>query len=80
MVLILVLKILNEHTNERLQIYPHYNVYASNLEFIFQGTTTVGYCRYRQAVPIGQGGRLDIDANYGIRKAFLPQVQICIAI
>ncbi|KAB1214127.1 Non-specific ribonucleoside hydrolase RihC [Morella rubra] len=37
------------------------------------GDTTVGYCKYRQAVPIGQGGRLDIDANYGIRKAFLPQ-------
>lgn len=43
------------------------------LPIIEQGTTTVGYCKYRQAVPIGQGGRLDIDANYGIRKAFLPQ-------
>jgi len=38
--------------------------------------TTVGGCRYRGAIPVGLGGRLDIDANYGIRKAFLPQVQI----
>jgi len=36
--------------------------------------TTAGGCRYRRAIPIGLGGRLDIDANYGIRKAFLPQV------
>jgi len=36
--------------------------------------TTIGGCRYRQAIPVGLGGRLDIDANYGIRKAFLPQV------
>ncbi|GMY27604.1 pyrimidine-specific ribonucleoside hydrolase riha [Fagus crenata] len=43
------------------------------LPLIDQGITTVGYCRYRQAIPIGQGGRLDIDANFGIRKAFLPQ-------
>ncbi|ESW26201.1 hypothetical protein PHAVU_003G099100 [Phaseolus vulgaris] len=35
--------------------------------------TTAGGCRYRRAIPIGLGGRLDIDANYGIRKAFLPQ-------
>ena len=42
----------------------------------YQGTTTVGYCRYRQAIPVGQGGRLDIDANYGFRKDFLPQVGI----
>lgn len=39
-----------------------------------QGMTTVGDCRYRRAIPIGVGGRLDNDANYGIRKAFLPQV------
>ncbi|KAM3707535.1 hypothetical protein ACJW31_02G032100 [Castanea mollissima] len=44
------------------------------LPIIDQGITTLGYCRYRQAIPIGQGGRLDIDSNYGIRKAFLPQV------
>ncbi|KAE8076900.1 hypothetical protein FH972_015521 [Carpinus fangiana] len=43
------------------------------LPIIEQGTTTVGYCRYRQAIPVGQGGRLDIDANYGFRKGFLPQ-------
>lgn len=36
--------------------------------------TTVGECRYRQSIPIGGGGRLDIDSNYGIRKGFLPQV------
>ena len=40
-----------------------------------QGMTTTGYCRYRQAIPLGQGGRLDIDTNYGVRKAFLPQVK-----
>ncbi|KAF3951163.1 hypothetical protein CMV_023157, partial [Castanea mollissima] len=43
------------------------------LPIIEQRNTTVGYCRYRQAIPVGQGGRLDIDSNYGIRKAFLPQ-------
>uniref|UniRef100_A0A2N9HHN7 Inosine/uridine-preferring nucleoside hydrolase domain-containing protein n=1 Tax=Fagus sylvatica TaxID=28930 RepID=A0A2N9HHN7_FAGSY len=43
------------------------------LPIIDQGYTTVGYCRYRQTIPNGQGGRLDVDANYGIRKAFLPQ-------
>jgi len=41
-----------------------------------QGMTTIGSCRYRQAIPVGFGGRLDIDANYGLRKAFLPQVLI----
>ncbi|KAF7813701.1 putative hydrolase [Senna tora] len=43
------------------------------LPIIEQGMTTSGGCRYRQAIPPGLGGRLDIDANYGIRKAFLPQ-------
>ncbi|KAK2358167.1 inosine-uridine preferring nucleoside hydrolase family protein [Trifolium repens] len=43
------------------------------LPIIEQGLTTVGNCRYRQAIPQGLGGRLDIDSNYGIRKAFLPQ-------
>ncbi|KAK7363648.1 hypothetical protein VNO77_05798 [Canavalia gladiata] len=43
------------------------------LPIIEQGMTTVGGCRYRQAIPVGLGGRLDIDANYGVRKAFLPQ-------
>ncbi|KAF3946833.1 hypothetical protein CMV_026942 [Castanea mollissima] len=41
------------------------------LPIIEQGNTTVGYCRYRQAIPVGR--RLHIDSNYGIRKAFLPQ-------
>lgn len=40
-----------------------------------QGITTAGGCRYRQAIPVGSGGRLDIDSNFGIRKAFLPQVR-----
>ena len=45
------------------------------LPIIEQGLTTTGGCRYRQAIPKGRyGGILDIDSNYGIRKAFLPQV------
>lgn len=51
-------------------------MYGLTVSLIYQGNTTVGYCRYRQAIPVGQGGRLDIDSNYGIRKAFLPQVLI----
>ncbi|KAK1551813.1 hypothetical protein Q3G72_005220 [Acer saccharum] len=43
------------------------------LPIIEQGHTTIGYCRYRQAIPIGFGGRLDINTNFGIRKEFLPQ-------
>lgn len=43
------------------------------LPIIDQGDGTAGYCRYRQAVPVGLGGRLDIDSNYGFRKSFLPQ-------
>ncbi|KAK4759158.1 hypothetical protein SAY87_022289 [Trapa incisa] len=43
------------------------------LPLIEQGMTTTGYCRYRQSIPMGFGGRLTIDSNYGIRKAFLPQ-------
>ncbi|AES64299.2 inosine-uridine preferring nucleoside hydrolase [Medicago truncatula] len=43
------------------------------LPIIEQGMTTAGDCRYRQAIPVGFGGRLDIDTNYGIRKAFLPR-------
>ncbi|GMI72100.1 nucleoside hydrolase 3 [Hibiscus trionum] len=43
------------------------------LPIIEQGMTTSGGCRYRQAIPVGLGGRLDIDTNYGIRKAFLPR-------
>ncbi|XP_057992224.1 nucleoside hydrolase 3 isoform X2 [Hevea brasiliensis] len=41
------------------------------LPIIEQGNSTAGGCRYRQAIPIGR--RLDIDSNYGLRKAFLPQ-------
>ncbi|CAN1130557.1 Nucleoside hydrolase 3 [Linum perenne] len=35
--------------------------------------TTAGSCRYRLTIPVGQGGRLDVDSNFGIRRAFLPQ-------
>lgn len=48
--------------------------YATDVSLICQEDGTAGYCRYRQAVPIGRGGRLDIDSNYGFRKSFLPQV------
>ncbi|XP_049347795.1 nucleoside hydrolase 4-like [Solanum verrucosum] len=43
------------------------------LPIIDQGNATAGYCRYRQAIPVGPGGRLDIDSNFGFRKSFLPQ-------
>lgn len=44
------------------------------LPIIEQGIGTAGYCRYRQAIPVGRfGGRLDVDTNYGYRKGFLPQ-------
>ncbi|XP_077219216.1 inosine-uridine preferring nucleoside hydrolase family protein isoform X2 [Tasmannia lanceolata] len=43
------------------------------LPLIEQGISTVGGCRYRQAIPLGLGGLLDIDTNYGIRRGFLPQ-------
>ncbi|XP_070042242.1 nucleoside hydrolase 3-like isoform X2 [Nicotiana tomentosiformis] len=43
------------------------------LPMIDQGDGTAGYCRYRQAIPVGPGGRLDIDSNFGFRKSFLPQ-------
>ncbi|XP_024931679.3 nucleoside hydrolase 3 [Ziziphus jujuba] len=43
------------------------------LPIIEQGKTTAGECRYRQAIPVGLGGRLDIDSNFGLRKGFLPQ-------
>ncbi|XP_010687819.3 nucleoside hydrolase 3 [Beta vulgaris subsp. vulgaris] len=51
-------------------IFPDVGGY---LPIIEQGMTTTGYCRYRQAMPLGQGGRLDTDTNYGLRKDFLPQ-------
>ncbi|XP_021747078.1 uncharacterized protein LOC110712921 [Chenopodium quinoa] len=56
--------------SERGTISPDVGGY---LPIIEQGMTTAGYCRYRQAIPIGQGGRLDIDTNFGLRKSFLPQ-------
>lgn len=40
-----------------------------------QGMSTIGDCRYRQAIPVGSGGRLDIDTNYGLRRSMLPQVK-----
>ncbi|XP_062179900.1 nucleoside hydrolase 3 isoform X2 [Phragmites australis] len=43
------------------------------LPLIDQGMTTVGDCRYRQAIPLEGGGRLDVDTNFGIRRGFLPQ-------
>ncbi|CAN0898573.1 Nucleoside hydrolase 3 [Linum grandiflorum] len=43
------------------------------LPLIEQGMTTSGGCRYRQSIPVGQGGRLDIDSNFGLKRAFLPQ-------
>ncbi|GKV45038.1 hypothetical protein SLEP1_g52167 [Rubroshorea leprosula] len=46
------------------------------LVYSYQGVSTVGGCRYRQAIPIGRKGRLDIeiDTNFGIQKGFLPRV------
>jgi hypothetical protein len=38
-----------------------------------QGMSTAGGCRYRQAIPSGRGGRLDVDTNSGVRRGFLPQ-------
>ncbi|KAJ7542802.1 hypothetical protein O6H91_09G012800 [Diphasiastrum complanatum] len=43
------------------------------LPIIDQGLSTAGGCRYREAIPPGQGGRLDVDTNYGLRRQFLPQ-------
>lgn len=39
-----------------------------------QGMSTAGDCRYRQAIPVGGHGRLDVNTNYGLRRSFLPQV------
>jgi len=33
----------------------------------------IGGCRYRQAIPLEGGGRLDVNTNFGIRRGFLPQ-------
>ncbi|KAG8068779.1 hypothetical protein GUJ93_ZPchr0005g15055 [Zizania palustris] len=44
------------------------------LPLIDQGmSSTAGGCRYRQAIPPGRSGRLDVDTNSGLRRAFLPQ-------
>ncbi|KAJ6828308.1 uncharacterized protein M6B38_364125 [Iris pallida] len=51
-------------------IYPGVGGY---LPLIDQGMSTSGYCRYRQAVPIQNGGRLKVDTNFGLRRGFLPQ-------
>ncbi|XP_057771879.1 nucleoside hydrolase 3-like isoform X2 [Salvia miltiorrhiza] len=51
-------------------ILPNVGGYHPIIE---QGNTTAAYCRYRQAIPVGLGGRLDIDTNFGFRKSFLPQ-------
>ncbi|KAL0376506.1 UNVERIFIED_CONTAM: hypothetical protein Scaly_0768200 [Sesamum calycinum] len=51
-------------------ILPNVGGYHPIIE---QGNSTAGYCRYRQAIPVGFGGKLDIDTNFGVRKSFLPQ-------
>ncbi|KAI3407195.1 uncharacterized protein J3R85_021211, partial [Psidium guajava] len=43
------------------------------LPIIDQRMSTEGGCRYRQAIPLGPRGRLDINTNYGLRKEFLPK-------
>ncbi|KAI3828531.1 hypothetical protein L1987_02632 [Smallanthus sonchifolius] len=43
------------------------------IPIIDQGSSTAGPCRYRQAIPVGAGGRLYKDTNFGYRKSFLPQ-------
>ncbi|XP_078179184.1 nucleoside hydrolase 5-like isoform X3 [Carex rostrata] len=50
------------------KLYPDIGGY---LPLIDQDMSTVGDCRYRQAIPVG--GRLNIDTNYGLRRSFLPQ-------
>ncbi|KAL6909954.1 hypothetical protein ACP4OV_001212 [Aristida adscensionis] len=52
------------------RIYHDVGGYFAIIE---QEMSTVGGCRYRQTIPRGQNGRLDIDTNYGIRRQFLPQ-------
>ncbi|VAH07299.1 unnamed protein product [Triticum turgidum subsp. durum] len=57
--------------SEAGEIHPDVGGY---LPLIDQGMSTVGGCRYRQAVPPGRrGGRLDTDTNGGLRRGFLPQ-------
>ncbi|KAG8655476.1 hypothetical protein MANES_04G041950v8 [Manihot esculenta] len=49
---------------------------GGHLPLIEQGNSTAGGCRYRQAIPVGLGGKLDIDSNYGLRKGFLLEILI----
>nr|CAB3461498.1 unnamed protein product [Digitaria exilis] len=51
-------------------IYPNVGGYFAIIE---QEMTTVGGCRYRQTIPQVGNGRLDVNTNYGIRRAVLPQ-------
>ncbi|KAK4425784.1 Pyrimidine-specific ribonucleoside hydrolase RihA [Sesamum alatum] len=51
-------------------ILPNVGGYHPIIE---QGNSTAGYCRYSQAIPVGIGGKLDTDTNFGVRKSFLPQ-------
>ncbi|XVE89760.1 hypothetical protein DITRI_Ditri20bG0020800 [Diplodiscus trichospermus] len=51
-------------------ILPNVGGYQAIID---QGMSTAGECRYRQAIPLAQRGRLDVNSNYGLRKAFLPQ-------
>ncbi|XP_039838365.1 uncharacterized protein LOC120698715 isoform X5 [Panicum virgatum] len=52
------------------RIYPNVGGYFAIIQ---QEMSTVGGCRYRQTIPQGRNGRLDVNTNYGIRRAFLPQ-------
>nr|TKW27362.1 hypothetical protein SEVIR_3G252700v2 [Setaria viridis] len=51
-------------------IHPNVGGY---FPLIDQGMATFGGCRYRQAIPLEGGGRLDVNTNFGIRRGFLPQ-------
>ncbi|KAJ8565921.1 hypothetical protein K7X08_008497 [Anisodus acutangulus] len=58
------------HQDLLVCLVPNVGGYLPRIE---QGNGTSGYCRYTQAIPMGLGGRLDVDSNYGFRKSFLPQ-------
>ncbi|GKA60522.1 hypothetical protein Tco_0759929 [Tanacetum coccineum] len=55
---------------EECTIQPNVGGY---IPIIDQGSGIAGPCRYRQAIPVGAGGRLYKDTNFGYRKSFLPQ-------
>ncbi|KAJ4834108.1 hypothetical protein Tsubulata_039172 [Turnera subulata] len=42
------------------------------LPIIEQGNTTAGSCRYRKAIPVGPGGRLFINSNFGGSRKYSP--------